>query len=383
MQGGVRKKGNRWYYYLDLGTVDGKRKKIERSGGATKKEALQALNEAIMKYRHGYVEPQKMTVGEYLTDWIENFIKENRKINTYYRYRELFNNNIKSHIEGILLKDLKPIHIENLILSEKKKKLSGSTLQGIYGVLNSAFNRGVKLQLMYDNPCRFVYRPKRDKFKANTLSVEEINKIFNILDKDNYNDYIMSLGLSIVLELGLRRGELGGLEWNNINFKNNCVTIENNLIYTNSDVRITSTKTDESERTIYLSDNLIKLLKSHKKIQNANKLKYGSLYEKNIFDDKKFDFIMTWENGKVVHPNYYTARFRKIMNKLDFDRNIRFHDLRHTNATLLLQGGVDFKVIQTRLGHADIHTTLNIYSHVNLEMQKLATEKIVNLLHQN
>ncbi|GFN35881.1 tyrosine-type recombinase/integrase [Tepidimicrobium xylanilyticum] len=90
---------------------------------------------------------------------------------------------------------------------------------------------------------------------------------------------------------------------------------------------------------------------------------------------------MTWEDGKYIQPNYYSHRFRKILKKPNFDKVIRFHDLRHTNATLLLSHGVDFKVIQTRLGHFDINTTLNIYSHVNLEMQKDATTKLNEILH--
>nr|WP_250160170.1 tyrosine-type recombinase/integrase [Caloranaerobacter azorensis] len=89
---------------------------------------------------------------------------------------------------------------------------------------------------------------------------------------------------------------------------------------------------------------------------------------------------MTWENGKHIHPLYYTQRFNKLLKQLNINRKIRFHDLRHTNATLLLSQGVDFKVIQTRLGHSDINTTLNIYSHVDIEMQKKATEKLTNLL---
>ena len=90
---------------------------------------------------------------------------------------------------------------------------------------------------------------------------------------------------------------------------------------------------------------------------------------------------MTWEDGKYIQPNYYSHRFRKILKKLNFDKPVRFHDLRHTNATLLLSQGVDFKVIQTRLGHSDINTTLNIYSHVNMEMQKDATKKLNKILH--
>jgi site-specific recombinase XerD len=100
----------------------------------------------------------------------------------------------------------------------------------------------------------------------------------------------------------------------------------------------------------------------------------------NNFNNREYDFVFTWKSGKYIHPNYYTLKFSRLIKKSGIDKKLRFHDLRHTNATLLLQEGVDFKVIQTRLGHSDINTTLNIYSHVTNEMQKSATEKISNLI---
>ncbi|KNF09327.1 phage integrase family [Gottschalkia purinilytica] len=382
MEGSVRKKGNRWYYSFEIDRDEtGKRKRIERAGGKTKKEALEALRNALNNYDNGYVEPKKILLDDYINDWLENFIKENRKITTYQRYKEIYKNSIKPYIGYTSLKDITAIKIEKLLQGEKKKGLSSSSLQGIYGVLNSLFNRAIKLKVLKDNPCKYVDRPKREKFTPNTLTIDEFKKIINTLDKsNNYNDYVMRIALQVILELGLRRGELAGLEWSNIDHNNNCINITNNLVYTNNNVVMSTPKTDESMRTLYVSNNIIQLLKKHKLLQNELKLKYGPNYIENTFNSKKYDFIFTWENGKYIHPNYYTVRFKKILKANDINKNIRFHDLRHTNATLLLEQGIDFKVIQTRLGHSDINTTLNIYSHVNLDMQKKATDKLSNLM---
>ncbi|KGK87998.1 tyrosine-type recombinase/integrase [Clostridium sp. HMP27] len=380
MQGSVRKKGNKWYYSFEVPGEGGKRKRIERSGGNTKKEALEALNEAMYKYMNGFVEPKKLTYDEYMNDWLENFVKENRKINTYERYKEIYKNNIKPYIGKYLLKDLKPLFVEKLLQNEKKKGLSNSTVEAIYGVINTSLNRAVRLQIINDNVCKFVERPRRDKFKANTLTIDEFNLLLSDLNKNIYGDYIFKLALMTTMELGLRRGELGGLEWENIDFENNLVNIKNNLIYTNNSVELGTPKTEESERAIYISDELLEQLKKHKKVQALNKLHYGCLYEKNFFNNKEFDFVFTWEGGKFIHPNYYTLKFSRLIKRMGIEKKIRFHDLRHTNATLLLQQGIDFKVIQTRLGHSDINTTLNIYSHVTTDMQKSATEKLSNLL---
>lgn len=380
MQGGVRKRGNKWYYYFDIGTIDGKRKKIERVVGESKPEAEKALRDAISKYERGYIEPENMTVNEYFTDWVNDFIKENRKINTYNRYKSIIKNSVTPNIGGLKLKKLKPIHIEKLLSEEKKKGLSGTTLQNIYIVINSAINRAVKLQLLFDNPCRFVDRPKREKFIPDTLTVDEFFSVLDSLNIKKYNDYIFSLALQIELETGLRRGELAGLEWANITFRNSIITIENNLIYSHGKVYLETPKTEESKRELYISDGLKDILKAHKKIQNENRLEYGPHYRKNVFDERECDFVLTWENGSYVHPDYYTKKFSRILKKLGFDKKVRFHDLRHTNASYLLDLGVDFKTIQARLGHADINTTMNIYSHVNLKMQKSAVEKLNKML---
>lgn len=126
---------------------------------------------------------------------------------------------------------------------------------------------------------------------------------------------------------------------------------------------------------------MLSKFKSYKKIQALNKLEFGQFYTNNVFNGNTFDFIFTWENGKYIHPNYYTLKFNRIIKKLGIEKKVRFHDLRHTNATLLLQQGIDFKTIQVRLGHSDINTTLNIYSHVTTNMQKDATEKLNTLLN--
>lgn len=115
--------------------------------------------------------------------------------------------------------------------------------------------------------------------------------------------------------------------------------------------------------------------------QYESKLNYGEFYEKNIFKGVEYDLIMKWRSGKYIHPMYYTNKLKKVLTAANINKNVRFHDLRHTNATLLLQQGVDFKVIQDRLGHSDISTTMNIYSHVNKDMQKKATDRLSKLIN--
>lgn len=381
MQGGVRKRGKTWSYYFYIGVIDGKKKYKEKGGFRLKSEAQEALHGAMTDFQNGgFIQPKATPFMQFSMKWIEDYVKPLRKISTYNRYKELINKYLND-IGGINITDIQSSHIEELLL-KNKGKISDSTLQSIYTIINTIMNRALHLKIIKDNPCKYVERPKRNKFTPDTLEIEEIEKIFSVLDLNNNYDYMFFIALKITLELGLRRGELAGLEWQSIDFEENLITINNNLIYSNGHVIMSTPKTEESNRTIYVSDTILNILKELKQKQEDNKKKYGEFYVSNSFDNKDYDLVMIWQNGKYIHPMYYLDKLKKVLKKADINKNIRFHDLRHTNATLLISQGIDFKTVQTRLGHKDITTTLNIYSHVNKEMQKKATDKLSNILNK-
>mgnify|MGYP003700002787 CR=1 FL=1 len=379
MRGGVRKRGKKWYYYYDV-VIGDKRKRIERVGGNTKREAEEALRKALDALETGYIAPTKTTLSDYLNDWVENFIKVMRKENTYVLYKKMVSMYISPLIGSVQLKDLQPYHIDYMINELAKVNLSNTTRQLIYRVLHSALERAVKLRIIKENPCRYVDGPKKDKFIANVLTEEEYYKILGLLDINTYNDYLFYLILQTELELGLRKGELLGLEWRDIDFHENLVIIRNNMVVIDGRIAVNTTKTEESMRTLYISDELKELLKNHKKRQIENRLKYGEHYQKNIIDGIEYDFVFTQENGKHIHPIWLNKKLRNLIKQAGINKRIRFHDLRHTNATFLLSQGVDLKTIQKRLGHARIQTTFDFYSHVTMEMQKKATDKIREIL---
>lgn len=379
MRGSVYKRYDSWYYSFKV-KINGKWKKISRKAGDTKKEAEKKLRNAIIEAEKGIISDSSKTLDIYLSDWL-TFIEQNRKLNTYNRYKGIINTHILPYIGKIKLQELSPNDIDRLINEINKKNISNTTIQNIYLVLNNALNRAYKLKLINENPCTFIDKPKRRRFEGTPLEPEDISRIYDKLDLKVYNNFIMYTALRIVIELGLRRGELSGLQWEDVDFDKNIITIKNNLIYSNGHTYLTSPKTSESHRKLYFSNNLKELLKSYKVQQAKDKIEYGKDYISNTFNDSICNFVMRWKDGHFVHPNYYTTKFKQILQMADLDKNTRFHDLRHTNATLLLKQGVDFKTIQMRLGHKDINTTLNIYSHVNIEMQKEAAEKLNQLLN--
>jgi integrase len=385
MNGSVRKKGSVWYYrYYEY--VNGEKKQIEKKGGSTKSEALKKLNEAIYKMNNGYVNPSDMQLKEYLTMWLDDYVKDEKSFGTYDRYKTICEKHINPCIGNVKLSDLKVMDIEKYIRNLKQTKitrnskelpLSATTVQGAYGVLRTALNKAVKLQLINDTPCRFIDTPKRSKFKANILTVDEFKSIYDSLDINKYDDYIMQLALKITLETGLRRGEMCGLTWDDIDLGNKILKVNQSLIRNGNDYILSTLKTESSYRKIPISDELINRFKKHKKIQKQNLLKYGESYTKTSFNKS---LVITWENGKYIIPSNFLQRFKRLCKYNNITKNIRWHDLRHTNATLLLEGGVTMKVVQERLGHSLMQTTSDIYAHVTENMNREATNVISSAL---
>lgn len=391
MEGCVRKKGTTWYYrYYTY--IDGEKKQIERKGGKTKKEALEKLNAELYRENNGISKPSETLLCNYLDMWLEDFVKTDNSENTYLKYKGTVKKYINPNLGNLKLCDIKVIHLhrflnklKNTKLNNKDEFISNTTIQKHFMVLNTALNKAVKLQMINDNPCKFIDVPKRNKFKANILSLEEFSLIYSKLNERKYEDHLMRTALSLTLELGLRRGEMCGLQWDDIDFTNKIITIKNALIRVDNTYKISGLKTEGSYRTLPISSELIKILKKHKTVQNKNKIKYGELYiNKNTFsyDNEKYDFIFTNELGKYVIPSRFLQRLKRLCKYNNIEKNIRWHDLRHTNATVLLQTGVSMKVVQERLGHSLMQTTSDIYAHVTDEMNRDATNVLSSTLYK-
>ncbi|HBJ1646300.1 UNVERIFIED_ORG: site-specific integrase [Clostridium botulinum] len=383
MNGSVRKKGNVWYYrYYEY--VNGVKKQIERKGGITKKEALQKLNEEIYRQNNGLLKPKEILLKDYLNIWLEDYVKPNNSENTYIKYKGTVNKYINPQLGLIKLCDLKVINIEQFLSKLKKTKLSLTTIQKHYLVLNGALNKAIKLQMLNDNPCKYVDTPKRSKYKASILTFEELHSIYTNLNTKIYEDYIMKLGMDLTIETGLRRGEMCGLQWSDIDFDNKILNVNTALIRVNNDYKISNLKTDSSYRKLPLSNEIIKILKSHKSKQNINKIKYGNNFiYSNKFDgdSTEYNLIFTWENGRYIIPSNFLQRLKRLCKYCKIEKNIRWHDLRHSNATILLKNKISMKVIQERLGHSLMQTTSDIYAHVTEEMNREATDIISNVLY--
>lgn len=388
MQGSVRKRGSVWYYRYYI-FQDGKKKQIERKGGATKREALEKLNEELYNLNNGFERPKETLFSGYLDMWVEDFVRPTKSVNTYNSYKNSIAKYISPYLGDLKLCDVKAIHIEKFLNKMRNikqangKHLSSTTIQKHYLVLSASLHKAMKLQLINQNPCQFVDTPKRSKHTANILTVDEISHIYDRLNTDKYDDYIFFLGMTLTIETGLRRGEMCGLQWCDIDFDNKVLTCNNALIREENIYTISTLKTESSYRQLPLSDNMITLLKEHKRIQLKNKLRYGEFYtNSNKFKGIDYDLIFTNENGKYLIPSRFLQRIKRLCKHCGIEKNICWHDLRHSNATLLLKLGISMKVIQERLGHSIMQTTADTYAHVTKDMNVEATNIISNSLYK-
>lgn len=366
MTGSVRKRGKKWYYYFDISTVDGKRKKIERVGGLTKKEAESALRNAISEYeRKGVCSKEtNISFSDYLDYWFKEYVEVNCKYNTISRYEVAIRVHIKPELGIYKLKNMTPSILQEFFNKKFRDGFSKQTLNVFYGILSSSLKMAVyPYEFIKDDPIRYIKMPK-----YNNLTLESKEDKLKIITVDEFDTICgrfpqgtpYYIPFMIGFYTGMRIGEVTALSWDDIDLDNKTITVRKNLVMKEEgNYEIETPKTKSSIRTISIGDTLVKALKSHKTWQIENRFKYYNFYNVS-------DFVCTKEDGSLV-TKYTISYAVRVINK-SLGISFSFHSLRHTHATILLENGANIKDIQVRLGHSNIKTTMDTYSHVTKKM---------------
>ncbi len=384
----TRKRGKTWQYQFEAAKVDGKRKQITKSGFKTQKEALEAGTIALAEYNNSglHFEPSEISMSDYLDYWLENYVELNLRTNTIAGYKGIIENYLKPSLGIYKLKSLTPSILQNYI---NKKYINGSSkcmLKRISSVLNLSLKYAVHpCKFIKENPMQYISMPKYEKKSEDDVKTITLQEFNNIIDRfPETTDYY--LPLMIGFHTGCRIGEVLALTWEDIDFKNKTLSVNKSLIFNDKNKQwyFGPTKTFTSNRIIKIGDTLINILKKYKKKQMENKLKYGEYYKivyskEELINNKPLQRLYVLyaniPSGNLKHQNVICARIdgnllttngmKYVSKVVNYELNIdfKFHSLRHTHATLLIQNGANIKDVQTRLGHASVETTLDTYTH--------------------
>ena len=369
MKGGVRERAKGKYsYYFKYKDEYGKWKTKEKGGFTSKKEAQSALRKAITEFEEeGFVANKTTyTLNQFIEYWFENVASIKLKPSTQRAYRSIINNHIINDIGHLKLDAVTPAILQKFF-SEKTREHSDAIIVGIKKILNPTFKFALKQKLIKYNPMMSIegIASSVKSPKKQFLSFEEIENTLKSISNTPYY-----LPARIAVNTGLRRGEILGLTWNDIDFDSQIIDVNKQLIYTHEGLILSATKTKTSNRKIRITATFAEELKIAKKEFYERKEYYaGNFYQ-------ECDFVCCHKDGAPLHPCAMTTFFNRTAKKLNID--FTFHGLRHAHASFLLEADVNIKVIQERLGHSGIQTTLDVYSHISESLESESITKLEN-----
>ncbi len=366
MAGSIQKSGsNSWKLTVSAG-FDGKGNRIRytKTVKGTKTEAKKELARFVTEIETGQTTATgKMTFKGFAELWIKEHAKVKLSPKTVDRYIEILETRIYPFIGNKRLDQLKPVNLISFYnylkndaprLDGRPGKLSSKTILQHHRIISSILQTAVHWQLIPQNVASRVKPPRVEKKEALCFDDQQTLDILQHLESEHIK---YKVAITLALASGFRRGELMGLEWSDVNFNENTITVKRSSQYLHGEGIITKLpKTELSIRKITLPASTMKLLAEYKDYWNDAKEEIGNLWQGS---DRLF---VTWD-GKPMHPDSLSSWFGKFLNRNNLPV-MPFHALRHTAASLMINQGLELSIVSKRLGHADISTTGNIYGHI-------------------
>jgi integrase len=366
MSGTVKRDSARgtWFLVVDVlpDPATGKRQQMHRRGFKTKKEAEAELAEIVADVNRGvFVRPTRGTLGDYLEQWLESRAV-NLRPSTLYGYTKVVRKRIIPALGTAKLSDLTTADLERWYASLVTGGLSPKTVANTAGVLSVALSDAVRLRLLRHNPAAEARLPRRERREMAAWTEAEA-AAFLAGTKDQRLAPIWRL----VLATGLRRGELCGLRWRDVDLAAGTLEVAETRVVA-EDVVIGAPKTRAGARIIAIDDGTVAALTAWRKRQAVERLAAGPTWVDH-------GVVLVDELGAPPHPETVTRWWSEAAKSAGV-RPIRLHDARHTAATMLLRAGQPVKVVTQRLGHADVAVTMRIYQHVTAQDDRAAAEAL-------
>jgi integrase len=362
-----RKRKNGSVYEITVeGETDpltGKRNRVYKTVKGSKREANTVMRQMIADMDKGIaLRKSPKNVSEWLDEWVELYLP-NVEETTRIGYKTKIRCYLKPAIGDILVQSLRAGHVQKMVNDMLARGLSPKNIRDTFNNINAAMKKAVSLRMIPYNPCEGVVLPKLKRYKA---KVYDVNMIHTLLSTAEGTDMYLPIMLCVLL--GLRRGELLALRWENVDFENSLLKIRSNMVRGEKDYIIKAPKSEAGIRDLHAGDEVMAVLHEERRKYLEDMLKQGRRFQ-------NLGFVIRQEDGSPLRPDSMSQKWRRFLEEKGLP-SIRFHDLRHSNATALIQAGVNPRVVQQRLGHSDVNITLNTYTHVLPEMDIDAAEKL-------
>ena len=359
MRGHIRKKGEHsWQITLDTGTgPDGERRRYFETVRGRKSDAQKKLNELLVNLEKGiYTPPGRLTVGEHLHNWLEGYVKTNCSQRTLDGYQSIIETHLIPALGHIQLKHLHPQAIQSYY-GKACERLSSRTVHHHHRVLSQSLKYAVRQGYLGRNPCEFVDSPSPKGRAMRTLTSGEVEVLFENA-QDNYYYPVIYTAVST----GLRQAELLGLRWRDIDLDMLSISVSQVLYKRRGICQFKEPKTTHSRRRVAMTPKLALFLREYRAEREQL---YHELGKQLSLDDLAF----ASPEGKPIDPCVLTHAFTRLARQVGLE-GVRFHDLRHTFASLMLLRGAKPKVISEALGHSSVAFTMDTYSHIIEGMQE-------------
>ena len=371
-------KDNTWQLVAELPTdpITHKRIRKWRTIHGTKKDAQRELRKFLSEIEGGlYVATDRTTVSQWMQTWMQVYQEPINSPTTVQRYKNLIRQYIDPLIGNTALQDLNTIKVQAWVNSLKYspatgKPLSAATIRHAYNLLSPAMDKAVDAGILAKSPCTRISLPKGEKKEAVVYDEEQMKSLIATAKGTE-----MELVVDMELCFGMRRGELLGLQWKDIDWDSKKLHIIRTRVVVDGEVVIKPPKTPKSIRTLDVPDMLLQKLKAHKNRCIAEQMKRGKGFSEE-------NFVIVHPDGKPIYPEYLTQLLTKLQKRAGLP-HCRFHDLRHLCASIMIRQDVNVKVAQQILGHKDIQTTLNIYAHAMPSSVKEASDKVADFLYND
>jgi integrase len=346
-----RRKDGRWEGRYYVPTEDGPKRKVIY--GKTRAEVSEKLTKALSDRANGIVyDNENITIGEYLDVWLKGSVYGSVRQSTYDRDTNLVNNHIKPVLGSLKLKKLNSAHVQNFYRNRLDTGLSASTVRKIHDILRRGLAQAVDWHLTQRNVADVVKPPRPVPKEIVALSADETRRLLDAAAEDRLEALYV-----LAVHTGMRQGEMLALRWQDVDIENAVLSVRRTLTRRGGKIAFGQPKTKKSRRSIRLTPQAVDALRAHLERQLGDMEILGDHYQDQ-------GLIFTTDTGAPINPSNLRQRsFTPLLKRVGLP-HMRFHDLRHTCATLLLSRGVHPKFVQELLGHATIAITLDTYSHV-------------------